>query len=97
MADRIFKQPNGLYGVFSTVTDQIVLVDATEAELTECLEMRIAARARGEAERAVRRITSGMMLPMSLAEALEQHCPENCGSADWNAMVERMKAGLGAR
>ncbi|GIH91964.1 hypothetical protein ACFFMN_33850 [Planobispora siamensis] len=58
MGYQIIKQPDGHFAVFSSVTDTIIVWDATEDEVVEWFAEQAAERARQDARRALEHVAA---------------------------------------
>ncbi len=72
MSDRVFKQPNGNYAIFSSVVDGFTLYDATADDIIEHYVKLATEEARGMARRALDRANGHtfMIGPRTWAEAV---------------------------
>lgn len=59
MGRQIIRQPSGLFAVFSSVTDTIILCDATEDEVVEWFAEEAAEDARQNARRKIEHVAAG--------------------------------------
>lgn len=59
MGSQILRQPDGLYAVFSSETDTIVVWDATEDEIVEHFVEIAAERARRDVQRVLGHVSAG--------------------------------------
>ena len=59
MGSQILRQPDGLYAVFSSETDTIVVWDATEDEIVDHFVQIAAERARRDVQRALGHVSAG--------------------------------------
>lgn len=59
MGRQIIRQPDGRYAVFCSVTDTIVVWDATEEEVVELFAERAADRARQDVRRLLGYVAAG--------------------------------------
>lgn len=79
MGQQIIRQPDGRLAVFSTVTDGIVLYDATAQEVADYFAEEAATEARRRAKRLVEAVMAGDPRKVygdravTWAEALELH------------------------
>lgn len=84
MGTRIIMQSNGLYGLFSTVTDRIVAYNCTEEDLVQIEREYHANEAERRTRDWLRRIRDGEPRParstLTMAEAFERHEFQNAGS-----------------
>ncbi|MDT7785585.1 MAG: 1,2-dihydroxy-3-keto-5-methylthiopentene dioxygenase [Pseudonocardiales bacterium] len=77
MSQQIVRQPNGKYGVFSTVTNTIIVWEATDTEIVEFFAEQAAETARRAAQRALEHVAAGQpkkayfQFALDWAEALE--------------------------
>lgn len=77
MGNQIIRQPDGHYAVFSTVTDTIILWDATKDEIVDWFAEQAAERARQDARRILEHVATGnprrayYQFAMTWDEALE--------------------------
>lgn len=74
MGQQIIQQPDGRYAVFDTVTDTLIVIDATAAEIIEWRADEAADQAREKARRDIERVRAGKG-PFTLpwAEALDRN------------------------
>jgi hypothetical protein len=59
MGQQIIQQPDGLFAVFSTVTDSLIITDATPEELVEWRAEQAAERARESARTELKNVMAG--------------------------------------
>lgn len=59
MGQQIIKQPDGRLAVFSSITDTLIVVDATPEELVEWRAEEAAQEARDRTERELDKVLSG--------------------------------------
>ncbi len=59
MAHQVIRQPDGLYAVFSTITDTWVVCNATEDEITDWFVERAAAAAREQITETLGHVRAG--------------------------------------
>jgi hypothetical protein len=59
MSQQVIRQPNGKYGVFSSITDTIIVWDATDVELVEWFAEQAAEDARQAARRVLGHVAAG--------------------------------------
>ncbi|SET48818.1 hypothetical protein [Nonomuraea wenchangensis] len=59
MGMQIIKQPSGQFAIFDSVTDTVIVWDATEEEVVEYFAERAADRAREDARRQVSHVAAG--------------------------------------
>ena len=58
MAERVVHQPNGRYGIFSTIVDNFIFVNATPAEIEEYYVIEAIAVAKESVLRAIQKANS---------------------------------------
>ncbi len=78
MGHQIIKQPDGKLCVFSSISDEIILADATAEELADWYAERAAEDARRETKRLTDMVLAGEKRPyfqftMTYDEAVEKH------------------------
>lgn len=77
MGHQIIKQPDGLFCVWSTVVDAIVVTDASARELEDMYAAEAAHRAAEQTRKIIDSLESGerpyYQFTMTYEEALEQH------------------------
>lgn len=74
MGQQIIEQPDGRYAVFDTVTDTLIVIDATAAEVIEWRAEEAADQARERARRDIERVRAGKSpLTLTWGEALERN------------------------
>lgn len=83
MGNQIIRQPDGHYAVFSSVTDTIIIYDATGDEIVDWFAEQAAERARRNAKRLLEHVADGeprrayhqfaMTWDEALAEDREHH------------------------
>ncbi|MFG3439914.1 hypothetical protein ACGF0J_21925 [Nonomuraea sp. NPDC047897] len=59
MANQIIRQPSGHFAIFDSVTDTIIVWDATADEIVEWFAERAAERAREDARRLIVHVAAG--------------------------------------
>jgi hypothetical protein len=59
MGNQIIKQPDGKFAVFSSITDRIIVWDATADEIVEYFAERAAERAREDVRRTIEYVAAG--------------------------------------
>ncbi|MDX3110141.1 hypothetical protein [Nonomuraea angiospora] len=59
MGSQVIRQPSGQLAIFDSVTDTIIVWDATEDEIVEWFAERAAESARRDARRAVEHVAAG--------------------------------------
>jgi ERCC4-related helicase len=59
MGSQIIKQPDGRFAIFSSITDTIVMYDASHSDVLEYYEQRAAQQAREQATRLVDLVDAG--------------------------------------
>ncbi|MEV0616164.1 hypothetical protein AB0I81_22815 [Nonomuraea sp. NPDC050404] len=78
MGNQIIRQPTGKFAIFCSVTDTIIVLDATKREVVEWFARRAAEAARRDARRNVEHVAAGeprtayFQFAMSWEEALAQ-------------------------
>ena len=98
MGLRIVRHDDDKYSVFTTISDVMLLVDASREEFVEWYVTRQAEQARQDIEGDIESDGPGMrrFSSMTLLEILYAHIPENCetdkGGPEWNAFIAKRLA-----
>ena len=105
MGTRIIQQPDGKFGLFSTISDRIWAVDCTEAEMIRIWRDRAAASAEKEMREWLEEVKdkerNWRSSSMTLGEALKGHRfhkpglaekhPEYAGEVEFDEEVRKLK------
>lgn len=95
MGNQIIRQPSGTFAIFSSVTDTVIVWDATEDEIVEHFAERAAERAREDARRLIGHVAAGeprrayFQFAMTWEEALAKD--RKHGGTAWEEFKEGWK------
>lgn len=91
MGVKIIVQDDGNFAAYTTISDTMLLVDATREELVEWWVKRQAANARREIEQDLEWHDQGLnrFSQTTLLEALGDHRAAHCEDKDWNAFIAK--------